>query len=241
MSALVLKLIAAASMLVDHTGLMLFPKTEMMRIIGRLAFPLFAFFIAEGFRYTHSRHKYFLRIFLLGLACQIVYTVAENSFYIGTLLTFSLSIIVIAFVDKLKKAIKGEENFFGKFIDGLSDKNPPKALEITLASVATAGVIVLMYFICKVVEVDYGFFGIMLPVLVSVFDEKYPKLAMFSLGVILLCAASGKGFTNQYYSLITIPLICAYNGKPGEKRMKYFFYIFYPAHLALLYVISLFV
>ena len=240
MSALILKLIAAASMLADHTGLMLFPDIEMLRIVGRLAFPIYAFFIAEGFRYTRNRHRYFLRIFLLGAACQLVYTIAEKDFYIGVLLTFSLSIIVMAFVDKVKKAIRGEENIFETLLAQVSKNKPPKAFVIMFASAASVFVIALVYMLCKVVEVDYGFWGVMLPVFTSLFGERYQRLASFSLGLILMCIFISPGFTNQYYSLVTIPLLCAYNGEPGKPRMKYFFYIFYPAHLALIYLISLF-
>ena len=75
MSAFVLKLLAAACMLIDHAGLLLFPSQTWMRAVGRLAFPLFAYFIGEGFYYTKNRLRYFLRIFLLGVACQIPYAV----------------------------------------------------------------------------------------------------------------------------------------------------------------------
>lgn len=49
-----LKLIAAVSMLVDHVGCILFPYFEIFRIVGRLAFPIFAFCLAEGVRYTKT-------------------------------------------------------------------------------------------------------------------------------------------------------------------------------------------
>ena len=49
MSSFLLKIIAAVTMLIDHAGLMLFPQATWMRAVGRLAFPLFAFCIAEGF------------------------------------------------------------------------------------------------------------------------------------------------------------------------------------------------
>ena len=57
-----LKLIAAAAMVVDHAGLMFFPGNLLPRILGRLAYPIFAFMIAEGSKYTRSRKKYFLQI-----------------------------------------------------------------------------------------------------------------------------------------------------------------------------------
>ena len=50
-----LKLIAMLSMLIDHVGMLLFPGVRVLRIIGRLAFPIFAYMIAEGCAHTRSR------------------------------------------------------------------------------------------------------------------------------------------------------------------------------------------
>ena len=68
-----LKIIAMISMLIDHAGLLLFNDNEVMRIIGRLAFPVFAFLIAEGCFYTKNKLRHFLEIFILGAVCQVVY------------------------------------------------------------------------------------------------------------------------------------------------------------------------
>ena len=114
MSSFILKLIAAASMLLDHMGILFFPGRDIFRILGRLAFALFAFCIAEGFRYTRSRWKYFLRIFVLGFLCQVVYTIAERDFYLGILITFSLSIALMAALDCVKTALRGEKSALAK-------------------------------------------------------------------------------------------------------------------------------
>ena len=58
-----LKIIACISMLFDHLGFMVFPKLIIFRILGRLAFPIFAFMIAEGCYYTRNKLKHFLTIF----------------------------------------------------------------------------------------------------------------------------------------------------------------------------------
>ena len=50
-----LKLIALVTMTIDHIGMQLFPRVRLLRIIGRLAFPIFAYMIAEGCRYTRNR------------------------------------------------------------------------------------------------------------------------------------------------------------------------------------------
>ena len=71
-----LKLVAMISMLIDHTGKMLFPQYRIMRIIGRLAFPLYAYCIAVGGVYSKNKLKYLSRILLMGLISQPFYAVA---------------------------------------------------------------------------------------------------------------------------------------------------------------------
>ena len=64
------------SMLIDHTGRMFFPQYRIMRIIGRLAFPLYAYCIAVGGVYSKNKLKYLSRILLMGLISQPFYAVA---------------------------------------------------------------------------------------------------------------------------------------------------------------------
>ena len=61
-SASQLKKIALITMILDHMGLLLFPQTQIFRIIGRISFPIYAFLIAEGCRYTKNKYKYLLKI-----------------------------------------------------------------------------------------------------------------------------------------------------------------------------------
>ena len=95
-----LKIIACISMLIDHIGFILFPNIEILRLIGRIAMPIFAFFIGEGCLYTKDRKKYFLRVFVLGIFCQAVYiaesiiTHSDGWAYLNILLTFSVAIAV---------------------------------------------------------------------------------------------------------------------------------------------------
>lgn len=71
-----LKLVAMISMLIDHTGKMFFSQYRIMRIIGRLAFPLYAYCIAVGGVYSKNKLKYLSRILLMGLISQPFYAVA---------------------------------------------------------------------------------------------------------------------------------------------------------------------
>ena len=94
-----LKLIAMAAMTIDHIGVQLFPNVLLLRIIGRLALPIFAYMIAQGCRYTKNKARYLLTIAAVAALCQIVYFVAMDSLYQCILVTFSLSIVLIYVLD----------------------------------------------------------------------------------------------------------------------------------------------
>ncbi len=204
-----LKLIAAFCMLLDHAGLLLFPGAGWMRVLGRLAYPIYAFMIAEGCRYTRSKARYFWGIAILAAVCQAVYYIADGTLYFSILVTFSLSILMIYALQKNR----------------------------LLFLLAVAGVYVLNHFF----TIDYGFWGCMVPVFAALFhgkgelDQPQLHIGMLGLGLVLLAMESG-GI--QWWSLAALPLLLLYNGKRGRLRMKYFFYIFYPLHLALLQLIA---
>lgn len=221
MSAFILKLLAAIFMLIDHAGLLLFPSQLWMRAVGRLAFPLFAYFIGEGFFYTKNRLRYFLRIFLLGVACQIPYAVVGCPFELGILITFSISLCLMELLARAQKE-------FREGSDG-----PAWLIAFMMAVVSVA-------LLCHHVTVDYGFFGILLPVWMCPFEKKSHRLAAFTLGLISLCIYYSYPalWSMQTLCLLSLPFLLLYNGKPGKYRLKWFFYIFYPAHLAILWGIE---
>lgn len=219
----VIKIIAALTMLIDHAGLILFPGQYWMRIVGRIAFPLFAYCIAEGYRYTRHRLRYFLQIFLLGVGCQIVYYIAERDWYLGILLTFSLSIVLMELARRCKAAFQSEDK---------------KAA--WLWGVAFFAAVLAVWGFTTVVTVDYGFVGVLLPVLAYLPEEVGLRKGLFIAGILALAVDQylPAGYVGQFFGLLAVPFLCAYNGKPGKHRMKWFFYIFYPVHLALLYGIA---
>lgn len=212
-----LKLLAALFMTIDHVGVLLLPHVIVLRILGRLALPIFAYMIAEGCRYTRNRLRYFGSVFALGVLCQIVYYLADRSLYFSILITFSLSIATIyALQDwKEQKTTRSALVFFG----------------------AVAGV----YALNRVFVIDYGFWGCMLPVFAAAFqktawDRPWVNLGMLGLGLLVLAADLGQ---IQYYALPALPLLACYNGRRGRWKLKYFFYLFYPLHLVLLQGIAL--
>lgn len=242
MTSFVIKLIAAITMFIDHMGLMLFPHEDIFRIIGRLAFPIYAYCIAEGFRYTRNRLKYFLQIFILGALCQIVYTIVDGVLYLGILITFSISLVIMYFADCAKTAFDDRESHLctvaGKLFGTKLSNKSDRIISVTLCAISVSAAFVLTRFIA----VDYGFIGILLPVFASFFEDKPRRMIAFSACLVALCIESTpQSNLIQYWSLLAVPILAAYNGKRGKYRLKYFFYIFYPAHLVLLYSIDYFI
>lgn len=214
-----LKIIAVISMLCDHIGKELFPQYDFLQIIGRIAFPIFSFMIAEGCFYTRDKKKYLLKISVLGLGCQLVYFIAERSFYQNVLITFSLSILTIYAVDCFLK----KRNFVSAILL-LSDIS------------AVLFLCFVMPDIIKGYHIDYGIFGLMLPVFVYFAPDKKLKLPVLFAVLCLLSWALG-GI--QWYSLLSVIIIFLYNGKRGKLNLKYLFYVFYPLHLALIYLVKI--
>lgn len=213
-----LKLIALVTMTCDHIGTELFPHLEILRIIGRLAMPIFAYMIAQGCHYTRNKRKYLLTIAATALLCQLVYFFAMGSLYQCILVTFSLSIGLIFTLDTAMKR--------------------PCAKNTATAVLAFLTVWVISDLLPQVLPgfyVDYGFFGILLPVLIWLGRDKWQSILLCGAGLVLL----SRGSTIQWFSLLSLPLLALYNGSRGTARLKYLFYIYYPVHLVLIWLISL--
>ena len=209
-------------MLADHVGVSLLPQLAWLRIVGRLAFPIFAYMIAEGCCHTRSRGRYLLQLGGLALGCQLVYWFATGSLYQSVLVSFSLSVITIFAVDRFRQK--------KDFLSGC-------------LAVLTVGVVVL---VCctlpKILSgtdfaVDYGIVGVMLPVAVFFMPNRTAKLSCATLMLVMLAVVL-EG--TQWYGLLAMPLLLLYNGQRGKAKLKYLFYIFYPAHLAAIYLVSYF-
>lgn len=234
-----IKIIGAVTMLIDHLGLILFPEYEILRIIGRIAFPLFAFMISEGARYTKSKWKYLGIIALFGVLCQLPMIILFWDFHLNVFVTFTLSIIGIYALDYFKKQAFAKERHH---------------LSVLLGVLACIGAFFVIYASTRDVffHVDYGFYGALTPVFASLLSTRGvsapPALVKAdSVPLRVICMAIPQLMFAyitggiQYYSLIALIPLLMYSGKRGLFNLKYFFYIFYPAHLVLLYGIYLFI
>lgn len=211
-----LKILAMITMTLDHVGMQLFPHVLWLRIIGRLAMPIYAYMIAEGCRHTRDRRKYLLRLAGLGALCQAVYFFAMGSLYMCILVTFSLSVILIGLYDRVERE-KTSRNWCRLF----------------------AGLAVV-FFLCTVLPdllpgtdyaVDYGLPGVLLPLLIYGAGSRG-----LLLGLALVSLNTG---WIQWFSFGAVPLLLLYNGKRGKARIGKLFYWYYPVHLVVIYGISL--
>ena len=216
-----LKIIALLAMTCDHVGMQLLPQFGFLRIIGRLAMPIFAYMIAEGCRYTRNRLRYLCRLLLLALACQVVYFVALGSLYQCILVTFSLSAGMIFAMDNARTR------------------------RDTASELLALGVLSGICFFCVGLPailsgtdfaVDYGICGVVLPVLVYFGKSRRDKLLLATAGLILLGLDCGGA---QWWALAAVPLLALYNGKRGKLPIGNLFYIYYPLHLVVIYGINL--
>ena len=217
-----LKVIALIAMTIDHIGVVLFPDNAVFRIVGRLAFPIFAYMIAEGCKYTRNRKRYLSVIACEALVCQLVYIAAEGSLYMNIFVTLALSISLIYLCERAVKERK--VSYYA----------------------AAAAAVAASYFICETAPnilgntdfmIDYGFVGVLtLVVIYFTRDEKRQRLASAFIMCVLLSLSSGN---IQYFCVFSVVLLALYNGQRGKRNIKYLFYVYYPLHLAAIYLISL--
>ncbi|MBQ8504501.1 MAG: hypothetical protein IJ491_09550 [Clostridia bacterium] len=234
-----LKIIACISMLIDHIGYILFPKITILRYIGRIAMPIFAFFIGEGCLYTKNKVKYFLRVFILGLLCQSVYIIESlithsgSGTYLNILLTFSVSIILCSAFIYMKESFE-------------TDIKSEKIKGVALFTFTFIAVLTLSFFcegsrntIGTEITFDYGLGGICLPLFAAVSKDKKKKLISFGIALTIFVFSFYESIYFSLWALVPFILLVFYNGTGGRKNLKYFFYAFYPVHLGVIYLIDI--
>ena len=232
-----LKLIAIITMLIDHVGILLSPILPppvyyAFRAIGRIAFPIFAFFIAEGFYYTHNKTKYFSRLAIFAIISELPYFLFlggnQNLIYVNVLFTFLIAMLLMALYDKLYR----ENNYANK-----------------INFFILLFLVLIIIFILPMVNIalDYGMFGVMLTLMFYIFKNKrgYAIISFVTLLLIKftfdILSANIITFNSfiLLFEVLTIPLILLYNGKKGKLNTKWLFYWFYPLHLLMLYIIKI--
>ena len=236
-----LKLIAMIAMLCDHAGKMLFPQYGILRIIGRIAFPIYAYCIAVGCVYTRSPFAYLKRIALLALISQPIYVVAMGH---STKAMYALS-----FADH---PVRAALTFYAESWAAKPSILFALAVGVLLICAIRERQLVFAVAMALVAwllqdKLDYGIRGIALMLLFYLFCDKrwlsLPLVAAF----MIWWGMKGSGyklfgvsFSTQMFALMALPLIYI-NTNSRCRLPKWLFYSFYPLHLALIYALDHFV
>ncbi len=242
LSGAALKWIAVITMLMDHIGLGLINSLFLygyctvetdrwlvnvyyvLRIIGRIAFPIYCYLLVEGFLHTRNVKRYAIKLFLFALLSEIPFDLLFFSFGVEhpmrptfdlTAYPYRSSNVMFTLLFGLL-AIMGIDYVNKKFVE----QNVLRIVLTLLGIALPCGAAYLMM-------TDYNAFGVLSIVLIYLF--RYSYIASLVAGFIGIAACDPGGI------LGFLVLLC-YNGQRG-KQPKYFFYAFYPVHLGILYVI----
>ena len=211
-----LKWIAIITMTVDHVGVILYPEFTVLRFIGRFSFPLFAYLLILGMENTRNIRYYFTRLFIFALISQVPFFLALGYGPFDSLNIFFTLSSGLLFVYFFKKS----------------------------------SVFVLVpVFASLVLPFDYGIYGIVVIGCMYILKEntKFGVVSLVLLNTLFLVP-----WSIQFLSISAIPLILLH--KNGSLKItketteeftialwrKYFFYVYYPLHLTLLYLIHLY-
>lgn len=213
-----LKLIACVTMLIDHIGYAFFPKTEFLRVIGRIAFPLYCFLLCQGIMHTKRPWRYILRFCIILILAEIPF---DLLFF--DKITFDHQNVMFTLLLGL--------------IMGLCIRRIPQ-LPLKLLC------IIPFTFAAEYLKSDYGAYGILV-IALFLFSQStsHPRLVEF-VGLYML----GNSFINAYITLLGFRVsyqvlallamlpICLYNGKKATTSplVKWGLNLFYPLHLVVL-------
>lgn len=245
LSSNALKIIACVCMVVDHVGIVFMDNNSIMRAVGRLAFPIFAFLLVQGLLHTSSVKRYLLRLVIFAVVSEITYDMAmhDTVWYPGAQnIFFTLAAGLFA-------------------IYAMESRGPLRkwSAEIALAAallaeflrfdygMAGVGIIILFYLCERERDGEPSSHDMELVRGRNTADSKIKtgggdklyfsrkqnlEIVVVSSIVYILCLGMG-----QMYALLAMVPVNMYSGERGKLDLKYFFYLFYPLHLLLIWFI----
>ncbi len=202
-----LKIIAIVTMFLDHYYRII-GGPEWLSILGRLAFPIFAFSISEGYSHTKNVNKYLMRLLNFAIIIQLPNFLGFQEYPLNIFFTLALGLFCLEILDNNKI------NIVVRYI-----------------------VVLYLCFLAEKTGLDYGAYGVILIILFNKLrnNKLYIFIAFLALNLVIL--KIGNLSEMQIYSIFSLIPIFLYNGKKGY-GMKYFFYLFYPLHFIFLYFLN---
>ena len=233
-SGFALKLIAVVTMFIDHLGVTLFPGVLWLRCVGRLAFPIFAFQIAEGAVRTRDFKKYLIRLAVFAVIAEVPFNLmcAHSVTYpYGQNVIWTL-LIALAVIGCVRWAEQRENT--------------------ALLALVWAGLAVGGYLLAEWAMTDYGGWGVITVLVFYACREKKWGLpaeiaAMaaihgFALGSAHVMLGNFR-FPVQALAVLALIPIHLYRGRQGphNRVIQYAFYAFYPVHILILALIAMYI
>ena len=221
-----LKYIAFLSMLIDHVNkALMYPLltengflryvSDVFDILGRVAFPIFMFFLVEGFFKTGNRFKYLLNLIVFGIISEIPFDLFQSAVLFqpnsnNVMFTLALALVMIWVIDELKV---------------------PKSYIIppVLWFPVSIIIVITVCLLSMIWGLDYEYHGILIAYFFYIFRNN-PILSIIG------------GYLSIFktpWALIGFGLTLTYNGKRG-KQNKILNYLFYPVHLLILGLLRLY-
>jgi hypothetical protein len=259
LSGTALKYLAAALMVFDHLHQFFTAQGAPLwfNMLGRPVLPVFLFMAAEGFHYTRSRKRYMLQLLigflamnLLNLALTTVLPLSNlpdetapalmNNVF-GTLLMTAFCCFAITHIQEGVRRQK-VRLFAAGVLLLLAPVAATAAVLVLLTNATNEAAFLLASFVPNLLTVEGGWAMVLMGVLFFLLRRVRWAQMLVIAAFALLSFLSGQGGNIQWMMVFAIPLLLLYNGQRGRggRFDKYFFYLFYPAHIYLLYGIAWF-
>lgn len=236
-SAFVLHILAMLFMLSDHLWATIVPGNLWMNCLGRIAYPIFAFMIVEGFFHTKNLKKYILRLFVFAILSEIPFNLMNSGtigypYHQNVLWTFLISLCCIIMIEKVRKKKKRiwtvltciGVTLFG-FIIGL----------VTMVDYHGAGVFIVLLFYFFHERKWYNFIGQFVGLYwINVIIIRGMDIPVEVFGYDIFIPTQG-------FALLALIPIWLYQGEQGphNKLIQYIFYAFYPVHILILSLLAI--
>lgn len=215
-----LKYIAMLSMLLDHVNkALLYPNlnhdallklSDLLDVLGRIAFPIFLFFLVEGFFKTKNRMKYLLNLLVFAIISEVPFDLFTTRTFFepngnNILFTFAMVLVTIWCIDSLKNKV-------------------PKVVWYLFSFVIVAA----MCLMTMITGVDYEYHAVLGGYFFYIFHTIYPVSIPFAFASMI----------KEPWALLGFGFMLTYNGERG-KQNKWMNYAFYPVHLLILGLLRL--
>lgn len=224
-----LKIIALVTMAIDHTGSVLFPMQPIWRMAGRIAFPIFAWLLVQGFVHTSNRRRYIGNMAVFALLSEIPFDLALgrrlSTDWQNVYFTLLLGLLVMSALEKL-------EGLPAQAVLVASAMAAAQWLHFDYGCSGQALIVVFYFYVRRRnPSLEVGFILFLLTWLLKPILRGQPVWEPYTWRNALA------NMELEFWGILAIPLLRQYNGVRKWKRGKYFFYLFYPLHLLILYAI----